>query len=148
VNSLRAMVLAEMLVASSVLLLLPPLAEASGRPGRFTIGADTVFDTVTGLTWQRATAGPYSWNAATSYCAGLSLGGIAAGGWRLPRKLELESIVDLRAVNSAIDQTAFPNTPLTDFWASSPSERHRWFVNFASGSSQRADTSASVRCVH
>jgi hypothetical protein len=96
-----------------VLLLGPvPSARAAAPPGRYTVNTDTVVDTATGLTWQRALPGGTRTLAeAKSYCADLSLAGIGAGGWRLPRRLELESIVDRGTCDPSIDATAFPSTP-------------------------------------
>jgi hypothetical protein len=143
------------LALSAALLGIVLSARAAAPPGRYTVNTDTVVDTATGLTWQRAAAsGAYAWDAARSYCAGLSLGGIAAGGWRLPRKLELESIVDFGSYNPAIDPTAFPNTPVNIFWSSSPVVfigGFAWHVDFNYGSSNydsMSNNGYSVRCVH
>lgn len=129
-------------------------ANASAPLGRYTVSTDTVVDTVTGLTWQRAPApSTYTWDAAKTYCASLSLGGIALGGWRLPRRLELESTVDFGATKPSIDIVAFPNTPAAKFWSSSPAIDNStvaWLVSFSDGNSTRTLTSdgISVRCVH
>jgi hypothetical protein len=135
-------------------------AQASAPPGRYTMNYATVIDTITNLTWQRTVPSEvYTWDAAKNYCTGLSLGGIGAGGWRLPRKLELESLVNDESNSSAIDTTAFPNTPSNYFWSSSPSAAtadYAWYVDFSSGSgvsgggSRVDNTSKSypVRCVH
>jgi hypothetical protein len=52
--------------------------------------------------------------AAKTYCSNLG------GTWRLPSLTELQTIVDDTKSNPAIDPTAFPNTPPTWFWTSSP----------------------------
>jgi hypothetical protein len=143
-------------VASAAVGWLAFSAGASAPAGRYTLGTETVVDTVTHLTWQRvAPTSTYAWADAKAYCAGLSLGGVAAGGWRLPRVLELLSIVDEGAVapNLAIDATAFPNMPNPPwFWSSSPFVRYpgeAWYVDFDSGKNVGSDPSASssVRCV-
>jgi hypothetical protein len=102
-------------------------------------GKGTVKDTRTGLEWQQyvpSTYGPAcsdhyqttpkvgvssdacTWSDAKRYCAGLSLDG---AGWRLPTRMELESILDNSVESPAIAATAFPGTPADDFWSSSPS---------------------------
>ena len=126
-------------------------ALADAPAGRYTFPASgTVYDTRTLLTWQRVVdPGSYTWSAAGTYCTGLSLAG---SGWRLPTKLELESIVDDTRVSPAIDPTAFPSTPSAYFWSSSPyvgSSGYAWFVNFNGGVSFYGDASNTyrVRCV-
>jgi hypothetical protein len=153
-TTLEKKLLAAGCAASIAVVGLARLAGASAPAGRYALDVDTVVDTVTGLTWQRAApSGTYTWDAAKTYCSGLSLGGIAAGGWRVPRKLELESIVDDRGYAPAIDTTAFPDTQLDYFWSSSPfvyQPNSAWFVDFRNGVSWENPTSATlwVRCVH
>lgn len=138
-------------------------AMASAPPGRYTVNAGTVVDNVLNLTWQRAVGGSFSsQGAALTYCSGLSLGGVAAGGWRLPRKLELESIVDFSRKFPAIDPVVFPNTP-TDpqgsatsagyFWTASsyiPNTTYWWIVDFSLGGSGSGGGASPffARCVH
>jgi Protein of unknown function (DUF1566) len=53
--------------------------------------------------------------------------------WRLPSVKELESLVDIRRSNPAIDPTAFPATPADYFWSSAPDigqTSYEWGVNF------------------
>ena len=123
-------------------------------PSNYTSGSGAVTDNVTGLVWQQPAASlTYTWPAAITYCQGLSLGGVSAGGWRLPTRIELLSIVDSTKSNPAINQAFFPNTSANLFWSSSPyvySAGLAWVVNFYDGSSYYTDTSNShsVRCVH
>jgi len=128
-------------------------AEASAPPGRYTITTDTVFDTVTGLTWQRnISPTQYTWANATTYCQNLNLGGAV---WRLPTIKELQSLVDIRASNPAIDLTAFPAAPAAGFWSSTQGvdpgapAANAWLVNFANGSTPALllTNTARVRCV-
>ncbi len=103
---------------------------AAAPAGRYTTSTDTVTDTVTGLVWQRCTAGLsgsncaigtasfYTQSDAASYCQSLNLGGWSTG-WRLPNVKELQSIIDVREFNPSIDATAFPVTPSEAFWTSS-----------------------------
>ncbi len=53
--------------------------------------------------------------------------------WRLPSVKELETILDIRRSNPAIDPTAFPATPADYFWSSAPDvgqASFEWGVNF------------------
>jgi hypothetical protein len=57
-------------------------------------------------------------------------------GWRLPSRIELASIADWTTSAPAIDTIAFPDTPSTLFWTSSPlggSPTLAYLVDFASG---------------
>lgn len=158
----RSGFLAGGLVVSAALLGLCFSAAASAPVGRYTLSTDTVFDNFTRLTWQRAvTSTTFTWDGSTSpistsaqyYCNHSSLGGAAPGFWRLPRIRELESLVDFGVHGASIDVTAFPNTPLYDFWSSSPdvvNAGYAWAVDFGSGDSRGDGTTFGqhVRCVH
>jgi hypothetical protein len=129
------------------------LARADAPAGRYTIANGTVYDTKTKLTWQQAVPGTtYTWANAKTYCAGLSLAGTE---WRLPTVKELQTIVDELQTNPAIDATAFPSTPTSRFWSSSPlagsssSSSYAWHVYFIDGSTYNEDVSKiyAVRCV-
>lgn len=106
----------------------------------------SVRDTLTKLVWQRqASAAATTWADAKTYCANAGL--------RLPTVKELLSIVDLKVASPGptIDQKAFPNTPATGFWTSSPSAGATggaWYVYFSSGHlSDYGIGSVRVRCV-
>lgn len=117
--------------------------------------ADTVYDNTTKLTWQRKpSATPLAWEAAQAYCASLTRVGGFTSGWRLPTINELLSIVDFRAAAPAIDSTAFPGTPSTFFWTSTPyvyngEHGKAWPVFFGAGYSNPAEVTQAyqVRCV-
>lgn len=128
---------------------------AMAASGTFTWDANVVTDSATMLTWQRALdVSHYTWDDAKTYCASLTLAG---GGWRLPTKDELLSIVDasfgVRREDPLIDPTAFPNTPSAAFWSSSSSPYvgtgFAWAVHFNDGSSTSEPPSSTyrVRCV-
>ena len=125
---------------------------AAAPAGLYTISTDTVQDNKTGLTWQRSVpSSTYTWADATSYCQALNLGGFSSG-WRLPAKKELETLVDERVQNQAIDATAFPNAPAGPSWTSTPfagASGHAWSVDFGYGNSYYDDTTSTsrVRCV-
>src|SRR3989339_1091426 len=97
----------------------------------------TVTDNGTGLIWQQEDDNTTrTWEAAISYCEGLSLAGETD--WRLPNMKELESIIDDSRNNPAIDIKAFPNTNSSNYWSSTTPKAsytfYAWVVNFYSGS--------------
>ncbi len=114
------------------------------------LGNGIVRDNATGLEWQQAEGGNWTWGSALSYCEGLSLGGYSD--WRLPNMNELESIVDNTRVNPAINTAYFPNVYSASYWSSTP---YLWdgppefcFL-FSSGESSTCNKTLSycVRCV-
>jgi hypothetical protein len=120
--------------------------------GRYAIANGTVSDAKTALTWQQsAPSGTYTWAAAKSYCASLSLGG--AGAWRVPTVKELQTLVDVSERNPSIDPTAFPNTSSSAYWSSSPlagsSSATAWYVFFSYGYVyyDAVSSAYNVRCV-
>jgi hypothetical protein len=130
-------------------------ASADAPAGRYTIDAmnGVVTDTKTGLVWQQVVfPGTYIWADAKSYFAAL---GLAGGGWRLPARKELETLVDESRSTPAIDPTAFPSTPSDWFWSSSAapvSYYGGWGVCFGSlwggdTNRHRYESSIRVRCV-
>ncbi|MEV7144738.1 DUF1566 domain-containing protein [Streptomyces tauricus] len=133
-----------------------PNARTGGlpHPASYTnLGDGTVRDNVTCLRWQRAKApGTHTFAKARSYCADLDLDG---GGWRLPTRIEVLSLVDTARSGPAIDTAAFPGTPAQFFWTSSPwavtkTPLRAWIVNFYEGLTSNAayqSGSYQVRCV-
>ena len=114
-------------------------------------GDGTVTHTRTGLMWMRCSLGQ-SWTG--SDCSGSArtstwrgalnaaqdvnhTGGFAGHtDWRLPNKNELESIVERRCWNPAINAAVFPNTPSLWSWSSSPYANlsgRAWGVHFYNG---------------
>lgn len=78
-------------------------------------GGPTVFDSQTGLLWQRdLSTEKFTWEAAELYCENLSLGGHSD--WKLPHRDQLESIVVNSTTAPSIDTAAFPDTPSKPFW--------------------------------
>jgi len=129
----------------------------------------TVTDNVTMLIWQRSLpqtydgcSGKYAsdgvagdacvWEDAKNHCASSARAAALGGsGWRLPTKIELESIVDETRFNPTIDPI-FANTPAKVFWTASPSvssAASAWRVYFLNGVSSYGGASVaySVRCV-
>jgi len=121
----------------------PALAQQAAR---FTYSADgqEVTDQATGLIWRRCAEG-MAW--ASSTCTGSALNfthenaltrakteATASGkAWRLPNVKELSSLVDRSRCYPAIDVAAFPATPSSWFWSSSPyagGSYSAWLVSF------------------
>jgi hypothetical protein len=132
-------------------LLVAVFTVASAPYGRYVVSADTIADTKTGLTWQRAVpAGTFTQADGAAQCQSLALGGFSSG-WRLPAKKELDSIVDPVGYGPAVDPNAFPGTPNQFFWSSSSSSNgNGWYVDFTNGADSTAAPSQSfrIRCVH
>lgn len=123
---------------------------------------DRVVDLVTGLVWQRqvpaiypgctgnvgAVADTCSQQEASKYCQDLVLG---ASDWRLPSKIELESMVDHTWTEPAVDPAYFPGVPLVSFWSSSgnPGVSLSYAVDFRFGTTdpKGATSPHKVRCV-
>lgn len=109
-------------------------------------------DTATGLQWQDDSAAAStrkSWIEAIDYCESLPLDG---GGWRLPNKKELFSIVDLSRYNPAINSNVFQNYSSSYYWSSTTSANNSdgvWYVRFGDGGSGNVTktTNTNVRCV-
>jgi hypothetical protein len=115
-----------------------------------------VEDIRTKLQWQRCSLGQ-TWTGAT--CTGEATQHewdeaqlLAPAGWRLPTKDELASLVNCSSGKPSylkdrllcagdfgrptIWSAAFPNTPQSSFWSSSPSANNSnfaWYVNFYNG---------------
>jgi hypothetical protein len=118
---------------------------SSGLP-RFRRDDDggVVRDEVTRLTWEAGSApAELSHADALLYCTGLALGG-ADGGWRLPAKKELETLVNRRAGGSLIDPSPFSSTAAGTFWSATPVKEvgiifppppASWTVDFSNGQS-------------
>ena len=115
------------------LLLLSCLFHPLAALAAYSYSADgsEVTDSTTGLIWRRCAEG-MAWSGST--CTGTAAtytheGALqraaseatASKAWRVPNVMELSSITKLgEAVNPSIDITAFPGTPSSWFWTSSP----------------------------
>jgi hypothetical protein len=142
-----------LLMTAGIAAALTASAHASIPARRYILASRTVYDAKTRLTWQQSVLSTalYTWANAKTYCAGAgtSLGG---SGWRLPTLGELRTIIDYSHDNPSIDSAAFPSTPATLFWSSSPvagSSSGAWGITFDYGyaNGYRLSNNGNVRCV-
>ena len=154
---------------------MPDTSEHSKAKPSYTVSKHVVLDNVTKLRWQAklptiypGCTGTYyfvdrprgvgtgcTWEEAQAYCASPELAEQLGGGnWRVPTKIELESLIDVSRVN-AVDPL-FDDFPIDSVWTSSPYPnpivdglKMSWQVDFMEGmSTARARAKASrVRCV-
>jgi hypothetical protein len=114
------------------------------------LGDGIARDMQTGLTWPMAVdATEHDWEQAKGACAQLTLGG---GGWRLPTMKELQTLIDERRTDPAIEVGVFDGTPGDSFWTSSPladPPGYAWFVSFSAGVAYNSlvERGHLVRCV-
>jgi hypothetical protein len=116
--------------------------------GRWGVSDGKVHDTQSGLIWQQVHGSEeMKLDDARSHCKSLKLDG---GGWRLPSKDELLSIV-VKGSHPTIDGAAFPNTPSSDFWTSTSDKTGSFqvTVDFFTGSDSVAPPAIThwARCV-
>ncbi|TAN64867.1 MAG: DUF1566 domain-containing protein [Methylobacter sp.] len=121
---------------------------ADAPDSRYTVNADgTVLDNKTVLTWMRCSLGqtwhngvctgsaqPYNWPSALQSAESAVFAG--KNDWRLPNLKELQSLVESRCYDPAINLTAFPNATGDSFWSSSPIANYNiyaWIVYFHYG---------------
>jgi hypothetical protein len=111
-----------------------------------------VLDSLTKLEWQQTVDGKLrERDEAESYCENLSLGG---GGFRLPSRIELLSIVDFTQANPSLDTKAFPSAQAGKYWTSSRyagDAESGWLINFEFGTGlvfiEPGDKPHLARCV-
>jgi hypothetical protein len=151
----REMRSAKAIILGSSLWIAVPALWAAAPNGQYTdLKNGTVRDNKTDLVWQQGGSGEaMTWDSAKTYCSQLNLGGFSSG-WRLPEKLELESIVDssIAPPGPTIDATAFPSTQASVFWTATPyagGSGYAWYVDFGLGKSPYSGTTSRywVRCV-
>jgi len=119
--------------------------------GRFIVSGDTVQDTKSGLTWQRAISDEtYTWDQAKAYCDQLDLNG---GGWRLPPREALGALLgDAATRQEVLPFLSGPRTgrvwSINSFSAGAISD-YVWTANLGTGeiSSGRAQLPFRVLCV-
>lgn len=136
----------------------------------FEASGGIVKDSRNGLVWQQMVPSVYTptcsqpygaidltpgsactWQEAKAYCESLSLAG---GGWRLPTRAELESLLDESRSGPSIDTEVFPDTPPQVFWSSStrgasPRGDTAWHIHFNTGYAdfEVKTNGRRVRCV-
>ncbi len=133
------------LVAAAVLVANPVLAacDAARNPipsTRYEMRGAEVVDKETGLTWQRCSVGQ-TWQEGQG-CTGAieefdwkGAKRQERGGWRLPTREELETLVS-KACSPSINPDAFPNLDPLKLWYWSGSQTERdlaWLVQFGGG---------------
>lgn len=105
------------------------------QPSYQTVGA-SVEDQVTRLVWRAEfVPGDFKFAAAQTACSNLP-----DGPWRLPKRIELLSLVDYAKPGTKIDATKFPGVTTSTAWTSSEvrpfvggDAQQYWTVNFESG---------------
>lgn len=123
----------------------------------FTVNSETIYDDVTGLTWQKSTPSTYSGCTqgdpagsrctvaeAWSYCDTLSMGGYED--WRLPAVYELNALLDLERPAPVI-RPDFTNTAVSgNYWSAGMGY---YLTSMSDGTVAKADKSSSgyVKCV-
>lgn len=130
-------------------------SDGAAPAGRFTATNGTVTDTKTGLTWQQSSSATgYTWGAGMTYCSS-NTASLPGTGWRLPSVKELQSIVDFRVRNPAIDSTFFMGTyaDTGEYWSSTLMvnlQAEAWTIVFGSLGNlswEPVTSSHYVRCV-
>lgn len=123
-----------------------------------TDGTASVYEDLTGLTWYRAELGSFSYDEAKAKCAGLP-----GGTWRLPKRIELVSLLDFgRGAGQPVISALFPDAKQALYWTSSEAKPivtgapKYWVVDFSAAGNggplvKRFDATTStvayVRCV-
>jgi hypothetical protein len=111
--------------------------------------AGSIQDNVSKLVWREPVeTGLYTFEEARAKCASITAG----GRWRLPSRIELVTLLDLRRT-PAIDPM-FASTESIPYWTSSEvrpyTERRRWIVSFTSVAgpdTRNENEKAGVRCI-
>ena len=129
-------------------------ADVENAPS-YATAAGSVKDTTTGLTWLQPTpptGAALTYDAAKAFCES------QPGGYRLPKRIELVTLLDFgRPSGAALVGQAFAGTPSSAHWTSSevrpfsPTDpmRQYWSVNFDDGSvkPKQFDSVLAVKCV-
>lgn len=136
-----------------------PMPNYPGAPGtapKLDAGGGVVTDEVTKLRWRQTPekGGQLMTQAeALAACAEIA----PAGDWRLPKRIELVTLLDFSGTSPFIDPAAFPSFPQARVWSSSevrpftrgPDERW-WVVHFETGAVEPHEASkkaAAALCV-
>jgi hypothetical protein len=155
--------------------LMPDTTEHAKAKPSYTVSEHVITDNVTQLRWQRVLPVIYpgctaeykfverkrgvgtgcTWEEAQAYCQRPEVAAeLGPGDWRVPTKIELESLVDVSRVNSV--DPLFDDFPIDLVWTSSPFPNPKpnglklaWAIDFMVGSSfdSARFSGARVRCV-
>ncbi len=111
-------------------------------------GDGTITDLNTNLIWQQYTPPPHTWEGAVSYCSTSTF--TDANDWRLPSKMELQSIVDYSQFNPASNSSFLSQS--AGYWSATPvanSTNRAWAIYFEQGNDEQETMGSSnhVRCV-
>jgi hypothetical protein len=130
-----------------------PASAGLPNPASYTANQDgTITDHVTGLMWEATPAADsFPIDQAPAHCAG------KAGGWRLPTRLELVSLLDFTVpFPGPMINPIFANAPGDEFWTSTADATvgapgSAWVVHFGVGYTASSFVEANhdfrVRCV-
>jgi hypothetical protein len=152
---------------------MPDTAAHSKRKPSYTVSGAVIVDNVTELKWQREIPEIYpgceaeyeyvgrkrgvgtgcTWEEARAYCARPELAEqLGDGSWRLPTKIELESLINVSRINTV--DPLFDGFPIDRVWSSSPipnpdGQKLAWAVDFMEGVSMDSGRfqAGRVRCV-
>jgi hypothetical protein len=130
---------------------MPDAVASSKVKPSYTASGFQVRDNVTGLSWEQYPDETlYTWSEAKAHCNDATLAG--SSDWRLPTKIELESLVDDTRTSPTINPDAFPGAPGQAYWTSSTlvgGTDRAWLVTFLNATTFGADKTEGlrVRCV-
>lgn len=119
-------------VGDSVHITIRPAEHKVQHESLFCTDADTATPAVDNLEW----SGSLLDGKSVDYKAALAAVEALGEGWRLPTRLELESLLDLSRHDPAIDTEKFPDTKSTWYWTSSTcawNDAAVWVVSFHLG---------------
>jgi hypothetical protein len=131
---------------------------------RYKITTSTVLDKQTGLVWMRCAVGQtwsstvgctgtptmMNWQTALQTAESTTFAG--KSDWRLPNQKELQSLIESRCSEPAININVFQNATTDGLWSSSPNahnSNNAWLVDFFNGNDgdETKDISLAVRLV-
>lgn len=126
-----------------------PLPPSTLAPGNYAVSGRLVRDETTRLEWVRSD-GAMAWVDAAGACASETLDG---GGFRLPTRIELLSLVDYAPRGSGIVEAVFGEGAAVEAWSATPDalalNTRAWSVRFETGESETDERTVTkaVLCV-